>query len=340
MSETEGGAVPPTTDAEVQADRAAEAAKAEPAGPTAEELAEYDRETIRLVNTQERLCQAADAEHEDLKSAAALAKKRAEAEADRLRAMIRERQEKRGKQPERSLLDLVPPAKWRGLDVETIPFSAMSPRIWDKLPKGPLTLGDLSDMLGSFDPAAGPPFGLDMGEVFIIKSQISEIIDAEAEEAEAAQPAAADPELWRQFPIERWTRFGITAKDVEKLAAGEVKRETGRTPVNTVGDLSDFTKPSASGYSRGYADFKGLGKAGADRLSAAEELFWQWWRGGGEVEFAQERGLIRGDATEPGPGSGGTPAGDNSTGEAPAIEWDSSRPALASGPGTNDPDWL
>jgi hypothetical protein len=54
---------------------------------------------------------------------------------------------------------------------------------------------------------------------------------------------------------------------------------------------------------------------------------------------AQAEGERDGDEATAGPGSGSAPAGDGSTGEAPAIEWDSSRPALASGPGTTDPDW-
>lgn len=297
---------PPTTDAEVQADRAKAADK--PAVPTAEELAEYDRETIRLVIEQEQVCQDADAYHEDLKASASMAKKRAEAEADRLRALIRERRANRGKPPEPSLLDVIPRAKWRGLPLADL-RARLSPELSGKLALcGCRTIGDLSEALGSFDPAAGPPFGLDLGEVFTLKSQIDEMISADADERAGAEGPAVDPELWRQFPIERWTRFGIAAKDVEKLAAGEVKRETGRTPVVTVGDLSDFTKPTATGYSRGYADFKGLGRAGADRLSEAETRFWQYWSAGGEVEFAQERGLIRGDATSAGRASGAAPA--------------------------------
>jgi len=110
-------------------------------------------------------------------------------------------------------------------------------------------------------------------------------------------PAAVVPEdLWRAYPIERWARYGISAKDVERLAAGEVKKAGERFPITTVGDLSNFSKPSPSGWVNGYADIKGIGAAGADRISDAEAQFWSWWGGGGDVEYARERGLTHGAA--------------------------------------------
>ncbi len=84
---------------------------------------------------------------------------------------------------------------------------------------------------------------------------------------------------------------------MQKLEAGEVKRETGRRPIITVGDLSRFSEPTAGGYSRGYADIKGIGEAGATRISDAETSFWKWWQGGGEAEFATEKGASNGNAS-------------------------------------------
>jgi hypothetical protein len=277
---------------------------------TPEQLAEYDAESVRLINEQLTILDEILTGYESLKAEAATAKKRSEAEQDKLNAMIRERRKGRGKGPEKTLLDFAKPAKWRQqwTDSLDIPLD-LSSKLMDS---GLATAGEVYDQFATIDPAAdGTPLGLPLADVAAIREACQRLIDHESAAAEAAVTDAVPDHLWRDYPIAEWVRFGITPKDVEKLAAGEVKRETGRSPINTVGDLSNFTQPTASGYTRGYADIKGLGPAGADRISEAETKFWAWWGGGGAVEFAKERGLIgNGDATEPGPGSGNpeTPA--------------------------------
>lgn len=103
-----------------------------------------------------------------------------------------------------------------------------------------------------------------------------------------------------------------------------MKREDGQHPIKTVGDLSKFSEPSASGWTRKLADLKGVGPGGADRIGEAETKFWKWWADGGATEFATERGLIGGNATEPGTGSGNP--------EAPAS------PTEPDDDATDDPD--
>lgn len=122
---------------------------------------------------------------------------------------------------------------------------------------------------------------------------------------DAAPPAAPD-DLWTLFPLadERWQAWGLTAKDVEKFAAGEVKGDAVRRPVLTVGDVSAFTAPGASGFARLLTDIKGIGEAALERWHAAEGAFWAWWNAGGRAEFAAERGLTpvqSTGATEPSP---------------------------------------
>lgn len=258
--------------------------------PSAAELAAFDSETVKLVMGAERLVSAAESEWEDLKGAASLAKKQAEARTFELRQLIREREQLRGKRPEPTLLDMVPaPAKWREVKIEDLPIPD---GIKAHLSFEPVkTAGELFDQVTSFNPADGTPFGLPIGDVAEVRMKIQELIDAEnREQPESATPAIPE-DLWREYPLERWTRFGITDKDVAKLADGVVKRESGNRPLKTVGDLSNFTQPTSSGYTRQYADIKGIGPGGADRISDAETKFWAWWQGGGDAEFARERGL-------------------------------------------------
>lgn len=279
-----------------------------PAKPTPEQLADYDAETVKLILAAERLVGAAEAEWEGLKSAASTAKKQAEARTFELRQLIREREQNRGKRPEPTLFDNMPtePPKWREVKIDDldIPDGIKAHLSFETVK----TAGELFDEVTSFNPSDGAPFGLPLGDVCIIREKLAEMADREA----GANPAAAPnipADLWREYPLERWTRFGLTAKDVEKMAGGEVKRESGRRPLATVGDLSDFSAPTSSGYSRKYADIKGIGTAGADRISDGEMQFWAWWKGGGEEEFAREKGY--GNAALAGTGSGvdAAPAG-------------------------------
>lgn len=265
-------------------------------GPTDDDLAQYDAETVRMVNAAESVARAADGEYEDFKATTATAKKRAEAKVDELRALIRERSELRGKASEATLLDYAKPAAepidpkaWRSRPLTDL--DALTSAIRNTIGSFMCdTLGDLHDEL-----AAGQTFGLTLGIVSDIRGELEHFLDTLATQAEEAKQPSTDPELWRQYPIERWTEFGLTAKDVERLAAGEIK-SGGSHPIATVGDLNLFVTPNPScpSYARGYKDIKGIGAAGCDRISDAETRFWAWWGNKGEPSFATERGLIRG----------------------------------------------
>ena len=272
------------------------------ARPGAPDLGEYDAETVRLVMDAERAVGVAEAEWEDLKRAASDAKKLMETRVSALRALIRDREEQRGKPPEPTLLDMLKDAtapKWHGWAAKSLDLSE---EIKAKLaPFRDLTAGELLREVTGFDPAEGTPFGLTIAECADVRMLLAKIGDTE--------PATVPEDLWKAYPIDRWARFGLAPKDIEKMAAGEIKKETGRSPITTVGDLSNFTAPSASGWTRKLADIKGVGPGGADRISDAETRFWAWWNDGGQEEFARERGLIRGDATTAGVGSEGSRGG-------------------------------
>jgi hypothetical protein len=273
---------------------------------SADELNDYDAETVRLTVAAEQRIAQAEATAAGLAGEARAAKKRAKEEASELRRMIRDRQDGRGKAPQPTLLDMVPTAPaWESLPVAKLNLPAGIAAELSFVPN--LTCGELnSEVCATTPDAETGPFGLSHGDVAEIRMALAELRDREHD----AKPAPTVPDdLWRSYPIERWTRFGLTAKDVEKLAAGEVRGKPGTyLPIRTVGELSEFTAPSSTGFTYGYADVKGIGAAGADRISDAETRFWSYWRDGGEEEFARERGLIRGDATSARPGSGATAA--------------------------------
>lgn len=150
-----------------------------------EELAEYDTETVRLIGEQFNCVCAAELEHEDLKARAASAKKRAETETDRLKSLIQERKEGRGKAPERSLFTDLKPAKWRSVltDDLALPLDLTSKLVAN----GMNTAGEVYEQFGTIDPAAdGTPLGLPLADVLAIREAVQSLIDREGMAAEAA----------------------------------------------------------------------------------------------------------------------------------------------------------
>jgi hypothetical protein len=259
----------------------------DPASPAA--LALYDQETARLATAlNDRVAEARsayDAAHEDAKDA----KKVWEGRVEELHNLIRDRKAQRGKKPDAPAPTLFD--GWRNLPVGVLKLDGRAAEAVGQA--GFATVGELAEaMVGGLEWAAG----LTDEETLAIRSEV----DAAADGKRNPPAPAADPlaELWREFPIDRWTEFGLTAADVKKLAAGEAK--TGPShPIVTVGDLQRFTTPYPNNpdFTRGYADVKGLGTAGADRISAAEERFWRAWRSEGlDRAFAFEKGI---DVPEP-----------------------------------------
>lgn len=138
------------------------------------------------------------------------------------------------------------------------------------------------------------------------------LFDGVKDEPEA--PAGTVPDdLWRQFPLAKFSQFGLTDKDIEKLAAGETKSH-GTHPLILLGDVTRFITPDASNpaYARSLKDIKGFGDAAVERWTDAETRFWDWWKNkGGETEFAAEKGVLTdADATAAGSGGEGADVGD------------------------------
>ena len=155
-------------------------------------------------------------------------------------------------------------------------------------------------------------------------------------------------DLWQQFPLARMTEFGLTASDVEKLAAGTMKKGIeGIGPIDTMGAMSRYTKPSANGWARKLTDIQGVGQATLDRWSEAETKFWAAWKDGLGEKFATEQGLTKpepkeqkdADANQPADkkrrrktGSGTEPVSEDAKPSEPDTEPASETPAAAEVP--------
>jgi hypothetical protein len=263
---------------------------------TPEEVAAYDAETRQLIDQAQIEADAAEAEYEERKAEANDAKKEFDKKDEYLRKLIRERREGRGRRPQPGLFDGAdkPGGEWRNRPVTALEgtLGKTDPEAYEACFAN---CGDLNDLHAQVS-GEHLPFGLTAAQANAVLQAIRAVIDAEAEGG--GSPAAGDvcaypDDLYKRFPVERWTRFGLTPKDVEKLHAGDIKGG-GCCPITTVGDLNNFVSPNpnAPGFSRGYADIKGVGEAGATRISDAEAKFWAWWQGGGEDEFAREQGLV------------------------------------------------
>lgn len=150
----------------------------------------------------------------------------------------------------------------------------------------------------------------DRGQPNLLDKPIDDDIPAAQAPAPAptGQPSGDYGELWQKFPMEfsRWERWGLTAKDIEKLNGGETKNN-GVCPILLFGDVSRFCQPNPANpsYTRSLKDFKGFGDKGAQRCADAELEFWKWWNASGAAEFAAEQGVKpNADSQEPAPGIG------------------------------------
>lgn len=123
----------------------------------------------------------------------------------------------------------------------------------------------------------------------------------------------ADPleSLWKQYPLERWTAFGLTKKHIEKLHSANLV---------TVGDLAEYTQPNPSNpeWSKRLTDIAGIGKQTGEKIEEANLLFFAEWNRGLKERFADEKGVRREGQPETGGGVGeaagegddGQPGGD------------------------------
>ena len=257
---------------------------------TAEELAAYDAETQALVSQAAEAARLAELNYGQCKAEASDAKKRSDEKHSALVDLIRHRSENRGKRPkppEPTLLDVLP--KWKSLPR---PTREISPDLAERIAKHASALGGLDEIINSdgepWEASDSEHFGLTLDEVADLRAKLKAVI-----EKDVAAPAP-ESDLYKQYPIDRWERFGLTKKDIEKLHACETKGTASGFPIRTMGDLQRFITPNAAspGYVQSLKDIKGIGDAGCDRIEEAQMQFWGWWRSGGEAEFAAEMAEI------------------------------------------------
>lgn len=275
---------------------------------TPENLAAYDAETVRESNRLNRECDLAEAEYEEANEHAKGLKKSYELSELALRKYLRDRADRRGKRPEKTLFDGVKEGHktdadgWRDEPVTAGHFTvAMMTRFKDDEVE---TLGDVSAWIEE-DPGI-------LEEYPSMKEELDAAIGRWRRQQEASEPKGVDSadalsELWRDFPLTGWKEFGLTDSDVTKLAEGNVKRTGEVFPIRTVGDLNRFVTPNPAmpDFVRGYGDIKGIGQAGVDRISEAETKFWQAWNAGLKEKFAAERGLMPQEASRGDEGGSG-----------------------------------
>lgn len=282
VSDDRGGVPVPATAAAVNT--VIDTAKLGPLTP--EELAAYDAETQALVSQAAEAARLAELNYGQCKAEASDAKKRSDEKHSALVDLIRHRSENRGKRPktpEPTLLDVLP--KWKNLPLSTL---EISPDLAERIAKHASDLGGLDEIINSdgepWEASDSEHFGLTLDEVADLRAKLKAVT-----EKEAAAPAP-ESDLYKQYPIDRWERFGLTKKDIEKLHACETKGTASGFPIRTMGDLQRFSQPNPAcpSYTQTVRDIKGIGDAGFDRIGEAELLFWGWWRAGGEAEFAAE----------------------------------------------------
>lgn len=226
-------------------------------------LASYDAETAKEAALQGRQLDAFKDEWDSLKEEAGAKAKEYKAAAVLHFKYLRDRAQGRGKPPQADLFGDIPagdaPARAFGQHLN----SAAKKKPTKKKPAG----GKAGSSPGS--------------------------------EGSADQRRWVPADLWRQYPMERLTSYGMAAGDVEKLKAGEIKGRRQPFPIVTMGDLSEFQEPIAGAtYTRKLTDISGIGLAAAERIETACAVFWSNWSGGvGQFaeSFAVEKGHKRPD---------------------------------------------
>lgn len=102
--------------------------------------------------------------------------------------------------------------------------------------------------------------------------------------------------LWQQYPLDRLKPYGLTDSDLKALDACEVPKAKGETfaPIDTLGAMSRFQQPKGNGFAWRLTDVKGVGPAAAERIANATTTFWSDWPNL-QQPFAVERGYRRPD---------------------------------------------
>lgn len=219
--------------------------KARPKKPAAYDspaaLAAYDAETARLVTESRHAVETAETEYKDAKEVAADAKREFEAVRKKHFALLKDREEYRGRAPK--------PVQ------QTIPFDNPNPP--EPQPGGNGKPKKGAARKAGQATAAQPPVG------------------------HPSNPPGSTtwyPDtVWQQYPMDRLSAFGLKPSIVEKLREGTIKGKD-PFPILTVGDLNKFTEPiPGTTYTRKLTDIDGIGRQAAEQIENAMSAFWSDW---------------------------------------------------------------
>lgn len=109
-----------------------------------------------------------------------------------------------------------------------------------------------------------------------------------------ALPATPTDDTWKAIPLtELAEKDGFPAYLIEKLANAARKDDRPCPPITTLGELTGFTEPEASGYTKKLSDLVGIGAGAVDKITDATIKFWERWA-------AEEAGRQASATTEPG----------------------------------------
>lgn len=242
-----------------------------------EYLAAYDAETSRVSTEMMHVVYRLREEHEEAQAKALRLKRELEDTRNGLFKYLKEREDTRGRKPDHLFATVEAQQTLAG-------DSAGEVKRRTKGKAGPEANASGAAAVNGQTPAALPPGDKPVGGQWY------------------------PDDIWKQFPLERLTGYGLTQADLEKLREGVQRKDPEPFPMVTMGDVSKYTTPTASGYTRRLADIKGLGPAAVERLENAMTSFWHDWPGLADG-FAVEKGHRRPDPLAPEPADPPTIAG-------------------------------
>jgi hypothetical protein len=131
---------------------------------------------------------------------------------------------------------------------------------------------------------------------------------AEADLREPGEVPAPTDDSWKALPLTELVEHDDLPATVAKLL--------GEAGINTLGELTAYTEPKASGWTAKLSDVKGIGPAKVDAIGEATIKFWQRWKPHADATRPEDAGA--GQQPGDGDGAGAVDSGDGGDGAAPA----------------------
>jgi len=131
--------------------------------------------------------------------------------------------------------------------------------------------------------------------------------DPSGEVAQPALPVTPAPgdDSWKSIPLsELAEKDGFPGYLIEKLANAQRKDDRPQAPITTLGELTAFTEPEASGYTKKLVDLVGIGAGAVEKIGEACIKFWERWAKEHASNPSNEASGVDGDSDGPGEAAG------------------------------------